>query len=121
MNECTAYPLIRQGNFTVGPSAGGNGDVLTVSIPSGSAYDRANNANAVSNAISITYDAYFGLPTVSLHSTDAGRFGWTNASPYYVYATFHEPVFGFDIDDVSASGGTINVVEQQECVQSPLP
>jgi hypothetical protein len=54
-----------------------------------------------------------------MHSPDAGRFRWTTDSPFYVYATFHEPVFGFDINDVSASGGTVNLVEEQACARAP--
>jgi hypothetical protein len=88
-------------------------------VAAGVAFDRSNNANVASNQITLTYDQYFGLPTVSMHSPDAGRFRWTTDSPFYVYATFHEPVFGFDINDVSASGGTVNLVEEQACARAP--
>jgi hypothetical protein len=89
----------RNAEFTVSPNA--NGDVLTVFIPAGAAFDRANTVNTVSNSLTLKYDQFLGIPTVDLHSPDAGKYYKTNASPYTLTATFSEPVTGFAAASVS--------------------
>eukprot|EP00959_Pyramimonas_sp_CCMP1952_P209032 4372606-Pyramimonas_sp.AAC.1 len=107
-----AYGWTRNTTFTVSPDS--NGDRMTVYVPAGVAYDRASNPNAVSNSLEIIYDQYLGLPTVDLHSADAGKYYKTNASPYTVTATFSEPVWGFSDASVAVTGGAVTSATEDD-------
>ena len=66
------------------------------------ATDAALNPNLAALQLSRTFDTI--VPTVALNSTEPGV---TSVSPIPVTATFSEPVIGFDVTDLIATGATI--------------
>ena len=93
--------------FTVTPSSDGQ---LTVTIPADRVTDPADNANTVSNALSITFDSAAPGPTLSTDATSP-----TNAASVTVTVDFGEPInpATFTLDDISVTGGDASVLAQE--------
>ena len=84
--------------FTVTPSADGQ---VSVSLPTGTAYDSAGNSSQAAGPALTTYDAT--RPTVVVDSPSPAA---TGTSPIAVSITFSEPVTGFVVGDLEVTNGT---------------
>ena len=84
--------------FTVTPSADGP---VSVSLPTGTAYDSAGNSSQAAGPALTTYDAT--RPTVVVDSPAPAA---TGTSPIAVSITFSEPVTGFVVGDLDVTNGT---------------
>ncbi len=66
------------------------------------AMDQAGNVSGLSNLVRATLDQT--KPTIQITSTATSP---TNTSPIPINLTFSEPLTGFDVSDITVSGGTI--------------
>ncbi len=85
--------------FDVTPTAQA---VITVNVAAGVATDSFGNTNTAATEFSITFNGNV-QPSVTLTSTSTDP---TRFSPIPIVATFSEDVTGFDVTDISVSGGT---------------
>ena len=74
---------------------------VEVSVAGAATQDAAGNPNTASAVLSILFDE--GLPTVLISSPAAPA---TSVAPIPVTVTFNEVVTGFDLGDISVTGGT---------------
>ncbi len=88
--------------YTVDVTPSADGEV-TVDVASGVAVDDAGNENTAATQFSVDYDSV--APAVAITTTASDP---TRNSPFEVTITFDESVTGFDINDLTVSGGTVS-------------
>ena len=88
--------------YTVDVTPSADGEV-TVDVASGVAVDDAGNENTAATQFSVDYDSV--APAVAITTTAGDP---TRNSPFEVTITFDESVTGFDVNDLTVSGGTVS-------------
>ena len=86
--------------YTVDITPSADGEV-TVDVASGVAVDDAGNENTAATQFSVDYDSV--APAVAITTTASDP---TRNSPFEVTITFDENVTGFDVHDLTVSGGS---------------
>lgn len=92
-------------SFTVTPLATGT---IGISVPAGAASDGATNGNQASSTLTRTFDNT--APEVAISSGNSANGSTSNVSPIPFTVTFNESVTGFDLSEVTVTGGTKTAV-----------